>query len=173
MNQTSLYKLGEWDEKVSRRFRVAERPGLLRILAAILAHSGDSWFWIIGLALLWFWGNDDWKVRSIILLAGLLITAVLVMVMKFTIRRRRPEGEWGQIYRATDPHSFPSGHAALAALLALLAWSFNIPWFGIVMVIWAPLVSLARVAMGLHYLSDVIAGIVVGLLIGTGVLFFV
>lgn len=173
MNRSAFYRWGERDDTLSRRLRVAERPGMLRTLAAILAHSGDSWFWILGLGLLWLWGNNDWKARSIILMIGVLITAVLVMVLKFTIRRRRPEGEWGRIYRATDPHSFPSGHAARAALLAVLACSFNVPWFGLVLVIWAPLVSLARVAMGLHYLSDVIAGIIIGISIGAGVIFLV
>ena len=47
--------------------------------------------------------------------------AALVLVLKFLIRRRRPEGEWGGIYRQTDPHSFPSGHAARSVLIAVLA----------------------------------------------------
>ena len=41
--------------------------------------------------------------------------------VKQVIRRERPAGEWGGIYRAIDPHSFPSGHATRAALLAALA----------------------------------------------------
>ena len=35
-------------------------------------------------------------------------------------------------------------------------------WLALILIIWAPLVALARVAMGLHYLSDVLAGVVVG-----------
>jgi undecaprenyl-diphosphatase len=37
---------------------------------------------------------------------------------------------------------------------------------------WAPLVGLARVAMGVHYLSDVLAGAVLGALMGVAVLVF-
>lgn len=170
MSFLSFDRLGEWDQALSRRVRVAENPGLLRSFAVILAHSGDSWFWIIGLALLWLWGNPEWKTRSIILALGVIVTAVLVMAMKFTIRRKRPEGEWGNIYRITDPHSFPSGHAARAFMLAVLASSFNVFWFGFVLLLWAPLVSLARVAMGLHYLSDVAAGMIIGLLIGAAII---
>ncbi len=173
MNQSGLNRLGGWDDILSRRLRVAESPGILRTVAAIFAHSGDSWFWIAGLALVWFWGDGDWKARSFVLFVGVVVTAVLVMAMKFTIRRKRPEGEWGSIYRATDPHSFPSGHAARAAMLAILGSSFGIFWFGLTLAIWAPLVSLARVAMGLHYLSDIIAGMIIGLLIGAGVLFLI
>jgi len=37
---------------------------------------------------------------------------------------------------------------------------------------WAPLVCLARVSMGVHYLSDVVAGMVVGVIAGIFLLFF-
>ncbi|OGO41662.1 MAG: hypothetical protein A2W36_05695, partial [Chloroflexi bacterium RBG_16_58_14] len=143
------------DERLSQQSRIAERPGLLRTSAAILAHSGDSWFWLSGLLVLWLLGNAYWKERATILIVGILVTAVLVMTVKFTIRRKRPAGEWGAIYRATDPHSFPSGHAARAFLLAVLALGLSPLWFGLLLLVWAPLVSLARVAMGVHYLSDV------------------
>ena len=49
------------------------------------------------------------------------LLAVMVLLIKFRIRRQRPVGEWGRIYRNTDPHSFPSGHAARAFLIATIA----------------------------------------------------
>jgi membrane-associated phospholipid phosphatase len=36
----------------------------------------------------------------------------------------------------------------------------------VLLCIWAPLVALARVAMGLHYLSDILAGAGLGLVAG-------
>ncbi|OGO73200.1 MAG: hypothetical protein A2Z49_09775 [Chloroflexi bacterium RBG_19FT_COMBO_56_12] len=161
------------DERLSQQSRIAERPGLLRTSAAILAHSGDSWFWLSGLLVLWLLGNAYWKERATILIVGILVTAVLVMTVKFTIRRKRPAGEWGAIYRATDPHSFPSGHAARAFLLAVLALGLGPLWLGFLLLVWAPLVSLARVAMGVHYLSDVLAGMLVGVVMGVVVLLVV
>lgn len=158
------------DERLSQQSRIAERPGLLRTSAAILAHSGDSWFWLSGLLVLWLLGNAYWKERATILIVGILVTAVLVMTVKFTIRRKRPAGEWGAIYRATDPHSFPSGHAARAFLLAVLALGLGPLWFGLLLLVWAPLVCLARVAMGVHYLSDVLVGMLVGVVMGGVVL---
>ena len=71
-------------------------------------------------------------------------------------------GEWGKIYRNTDPHSFPSGHAARAFLIATIAAGLGPAWLAVVLWIWAPLVALARVAMGVHYLSDIMAGAVFG-----------
>jgi undecaprenyl-diphosphatase len=89
-----------------------------------------------------------------------------VMTAKQLIRRRRPEGEWGAIYRNTDPHSFPSGHAARAFLIAVIAAGLGPSWLAVILWIWAPLVALARAAMGVHYLSDVVAGAVVGIVVG-------
>jgi undecaprenyl-diphosphatase len=139
---------------------------LLRSLSILFAHSGDSWFWLLGLALAWWLGPEFWKARAIVMVTCILITAVIVMTIKFTVRRQRPAGEWGDIYRRTDPHSFPSGHAARAALLAVLALGMGPAWFGALLLIWAPLVILARVAMGVHYLADVLAGALTGVVLG-------
>lgn len=167
-----IQRLLELDADLSARLRVAERPGLIRSLAAFFAHSGDSWFWLLGLVLLWWLGASEWKHRALVLGVGILISAVLVMLVKFTIRRKRPAGQWGEIYRSTDPHSFPSGHAARACLLAVLALGLGPAWFGILLAVWAPLVCLARVSMGVHYLSDVLAGMVFGTILGGLVLKF-
>ena len=100
------------------------------------------------------------------MLLSIIGLAVIVLAIKFTIRRRRPEGEWGGMYRSTDPHSFPSGHAARAILIAVLAIGLGPGWLAILLCVWAPLVALARVAMGLHYLSDIAAGAVLGAIAG-------
>jgi len=159
-------KLLDLDARYTRQLRIAEKPGLLRSFAIGFAHSGDSWFWLLALGIVWWFGTDYWKTRAAILFVCLLLTAALVLAIKFTVRRRRPEGEWGEIYRKTDPHSFPSGHAARAVMLAVVALGLGPAWLGVILLAWAPLVILARVAMGVHYLSDVLAGAVFGLLAG-------
>lgn len=161
-----LKRLLNLDARLSAKMRVAERPGLIRILAAFLAHSGDSWFWWGALAILWWLGDSFWRPWALTVLVSILALAVIVLVVKFTIRRRRPEGEWGQFYRSTDPHSFPSGHAARAVLIAVLAAGMGPGWLALALCVWAPLVALARVAMGVHYLSDIVAGALVGLAAG-------
>ncbi len=155
-----------WDAEVSARLRVAEQPGWLRRAAAFLAHSGDSWFCLAALGVVWWLGDLAWRARALALMQAILITAVVVLILKFTVRRSRPEGEWGGIYRNTDPHSFPSGHAARAFMLAALGLALGPAWFGLALALWAPLVALARVAMGVHYLSDILAGVGLGILMG-------
>jgi undecaprenyl-diphosphatase len=162
----NLKSVLQFDARLSDELRVAEKPGALRTMAVIFAHSGDSWFWGAGLLLLWYFGYSSWKQWAIVILAGISVLAVLVMSLKYIIRRKRPEGEWGAIYRNTDPHSFPSGHAARAFLIAVLASGMGLGWLALILWIWAPVVSLARVAMGVHYFSDIVAGFLVGIILG-------
>jgi undecaprenyl-diphosphatase len=162
----------ELDDHLTRCLRIAEKPGALRTLAAILAHSGDSWFWLAGIALVWWLGTGYWHRELLIMTVSIVVAASVVFIVKQAVRRQRPEGEWGRFYRNTDPHSFPSGHAVRAMMLAVILLGLS-PGTGIALLAWAPLVGLARVAMGLHYLSDVVAGMLLGLVIGGIVLLVV
>jgi undecaprenyl-diphosphatase len=129
-----------------------------RPLAWITARTGDSVFWLLVIAVL-FWqkqplGGD--------LLLVMLVTAVLVGILKGIFRRQRPQAKWAL---ATDKYSFPSGHAARATAVAVTLAIHN-PVLAPLWLIWAVLVALARVALSRHYVSDVIGGMSVGLLTG-------
>jgi undecaprenyl-diphosphatase len=163
----------ELDAHLTQRLRIAEQPGLFRTLSVFLAHSGDSWFWLVGLGLMWTLGNEYWKARALILAIAIVFTALVVFIVKKLVRRKRPDGEWGKFYRLTDPHSFPSGHTVRAVMLAVIILGLGPLWLGLLLLVWAPLVGLARIAMGVHYLSDVLAGILLGLAIGGVVLLLV
>lgn len=154
------------DASLSKTLRIPKEKRGLSLILKIFAHSGDSWFWLAGLFIVWLFSEGEWRWRSFFLAGGLFFMAIAVILLKFTIRRPRPEGEWGQIYRITDPHSFPSGHAARSAALAVMGMAIGPPWFGITLALWAPWVGLSRVALGVHYLSDVVAGWLVGALMG-------
>ncbi len=162
----TLERILEMDHKLTEKLRLPDdRPGLKR-LAAFLAHSGDSWFWGLGLVLLWFLGPPNWQPVIQLLLIGILFTALSVLGLKFLIRRPRPEGEWGQIYRRSDPHSFPSGHAARAIMLTMIMLLSGYIWIGIFMLAWSLLVDLSRIGLGVHFLSDILAGTLIGILMG-------
>ena len=161
-----IKKLLELDARLSKALYVPQERTILSLIMKVFAHSGDSWFWLAGLFIVWLFSSGEWRERTVFLGVGLVIMAAAVILLKFTIRRPRPEGEWGTIYRITDPHSFPSGHAARSAALAVMGLGMGPAWFGIALAIWAPLVGLSRVALGVHYLSDAIAGWLVGVSMG-------
>ncbi len=165
-----ISRLLELDRRWSAALLLPVSSRLARGAAALLAHSGDSWFWGAGLVLVWLLSDAGWKDWALRLFIAIGVTAAMVTGLKFIIRRQRPQGEWGAIYRKADPHSFPSGHAARAVLIALLIVSWGPSWLVPLILVWAPLVPLARVAMGLHYISDTVAGALFGALVAAIVL---
>jgi undecaprenyl-diphosphatase len=154
------------DEKVTYAIRLNEENNRFKPIAAFFAHSGDSWFIEIALFIIWLLTRNQFHQLTALMAGAVIILALSVLGIKFLIRRPRPEGEWGAIYRNTDPHSFPSGHAARVAMLSVLAFPSHLFVLGIVLTVWALLVCLARIWMGVHYLSDILAGIFLGILFG-------
>lgn len=154
------------DSQFSKALHINDEQKFLALILKIFAHSGDSWFWLAGLIITWLVSQGAWRQQALFLGAGLAVMAAAVILLKFSIRRPRPEGEWGQVYRITDPHSFPSGHAARSAALAVMGIALGPPWFAIALVLWSPWVGISRVALGVHYFSDVVAGWLVGAVMG-------
>jgi membrane-associated phospholipid phosphatase len=160
-------KLSAFDVRFSQRLaQWADLHPMFRRAAAVLAHSGDSPLWVVGLILVWWFSSGLWRREAQLDLLGIALTAVVVQVIKWRVKRPRPVGEWGQVYRRVDPHSFPSGHAARTAMLAVVAVFLGPAWWAVTLIIWAPLVSLARVAMRVHYFSDVAVGTLCGVICG-------
>ncbi|MFN2144486.1 MAG: phosphatase PAP2 family protein [Anaerolineales bacterium] len=162
----SIERILEIDQNLTSKLRVAEKEGPLRQIALVLGHSGDSWYWGLLLLAVILFGKAPYPHWAAISLTAVVIGAAIVLAIKFTFKRRRPEGEMGQIYRKTDPHSFPSGHAVRSLMLGVIAVGIAPAWLGILLIIWAPLVGIARVMIGVHYVSDVVAGWALGLVFG-------
>ena len=125
-----LDRIQKVDGEISARLVLKQEKGVAHTLVALIGHSCDSWYWLIGLTLVWFFTRGLVHTTAILWAFALASLAVIVLGIKFLLRRPRPEGEWGSIYRVTDPHSFPSGHAARAMTIAFMALNFQNPlWF--------------------------------------------
>ena len=161
-----LEKLLRLDARYSLSARIPDDKPFLKTAAAFFAHSGDSWFWGAGLTLVWFIGPRAWRSQIGLLFLGIVITALTVLSLKFLIKRPRPEGEWGRVYRSSDPHSFPSGHAARAAMLTVITLLSGLWWMGLILAVWTILVDLSRVGLGVHYFSDILVGTLIGVIMG-------
>ena len=94
-------------------------------------------------------------VSLLAMLLGLLCTNV---VLKHLV---------GHMVEEHDPNSFPSGHTC-AAFAAASAWCRTLPkrWMKVVAVVMAALMGFSRLYVGVHFPTDVLAGMAVGLLCG-------
>lgn len=99
--------------------------------------------------------------------AGLFTTAVVLLsqgavhLIKRAVGRPRPRTT-GLPTRAAEPDafSFPSGHSA-AAMAVALGYAAALPAAAPVLLLLALLVGLSRAVLGVHYLLDVAAGVLV------------
>jgi undecaprenyl-diphosphatase len=161
--------LKELDSQWGVRIQAMEPRGASRRLLSVFAHSGDVF--IVGpvLALIWLLGDQWLRTLSLVLIAGSILAVLFIYVIKFSVRRSRPPGEWGAFYRRADPYSFPSGHAAKTMTIALIVLTQGSYGVGAPLLLWSLAVGFARVALGVHYLSDVTVGYLVGIFVGIAV----
>jgi membrane-associated phospholipid phosphatase len=101
-------------------------------------------------------------------LANLLLTIPL----KVVVGRSRPSANEGtqDFHPFNGGQSFPSGHATQAfALASVIAEHADTPWVSGVSYGLAGLVGLARVEQRAHFMSDVVAGGLIGTFVGKAV----
>ena len=151
------------DTKWTSRLVLSADAKLLQGVMKFISHSCDSWYWLIGLGLVWLLGEPEMRLQAAFWACTILGMAGVVFLIKALFHRPRPEGEWGKIYRIADPHSFPSGHAARAMMLAVLSTQSGSGWVIAGFILWAVLVGLSRIALKLHYLLDVVVGWILGI----------
>nr|WP_228517557.1 phosphatase PAP2 family protein [Aliidiomarina indica] len=96
-------------------------------------------------------------------LVAFAIEIPLFMGLKNLLRRDRPwlRRKVKPVIKPADRFSFPSGHATAAFLFAALVIA-SFPVWAPLFYGWATLVAISRVALGVHYPSDVIAGAILG-----------
>jgi undecaprenyl-diphosphatase len=131
-----------------------------------ISKSGDGYLYgICGILFL----ITDFNATLTMVVSGLVAFAFelpLYQFVKRTIKRIRPFECLKQIYCRIippDKFSFPSGHTAAAFLMANLIANFH-PEFSYPLFVWASLVGFSRVYLGVHYPTDVLAGMLLGIL---------
>jgi undecaprenyl-diphosphatase len=99
---------------------------------------------------------------------AILVTAALTWALKELVDRPRPAGTDPPIPLPDNP-SFPSGHASSAFAAAAALAVFAPRWLGALFLAVAALVGVSRTELGVHYVTDVAAGAVLGVGIGLAV----
>ena len=156
------------DRILMRRVNQWAAPNWIRKWTLAASRGGDGWLWsVIGLIVLCFGGErrfDALEAGFIAVCSGL----ATFFILKPMTGRERPcavEPHCWAILLPPDRFSFPSGHTITAFAVAV-SIGLSYPALIVGLLFCALSVAASRILLGLHYLSDVMAGIAIGTAIG-------
>ncbi|SIO27583.1 phosphatase PAP2 family protein [Salinivibrio sp. ES.052] len=134
-------------------------------IARGVSRSGDGpLYLVIGLTAWWLHEAEGlW-----FLLTGLTAFAIelpIYWVLKRCFRRARPS-QLPAFITPSDLYSMPSGHTAAAFLMASLL-SIFFPSLTLLVFIWASLIGISRVLLGVHFITDIVVGAGLGMMCAT------
>jgi undecaprenyl-diphosphatase len=160
----TLARLQYWDERVCVRMNrgARQRPVVLALQAVSWLGNGIFWYALM-LALLI--ADPSGAALPVLHMgfAGAVCTCCYKMV-KHTTVRHRPFEVNSQVSAGAavlDRFSFPSGHTLHAVGFTMIALAY-FPALWVLLVPFTVLTAVSRVALGLHYPSDVLAGAALG-----------
>ncbi len=176
-----MSQLYEWDQELFRLIHVElQRDWLDPILVAITDSGRGEVKFTILLVFCFIYRFRNYALMA--LTAGVL-SGICAQLLKLIVTRDRPGNfEFAQpitsyieaLMGQTAPmasNSFPSGHAtssfAIAVAIAWVSRKTEHAWLGWTVVGWASLVAFSRVYVGVHFMTDVLAGAALGALFGT------
>lgn len=143
------------------RMMIGIQTPLLLSFSEVMNEVGGSWVatYVIPLAILAaLLIARRWR-AAVFVTVSLLASVLTVQLLKQLFGRARPE----EMLVLSDFGSFPSGHTANAATLAVIAvLLFPRLWVLIVGVLWTLGMAFSRTLLSVHWLSDTIGGMLVG-----------
>lgn len=134
-------------------------------LISMIGDVGAVWI-AIAVAFLFF---PKYRIYGIMIVFAVLLAALAgEVVLKHLVERIRPCNLNTLvpmlISRPTD-FSFPSGHTSVSFAATIIIWKANRK-FGIFALLLASLIAFSRLYLYVHYPTDILAGIALGLLCG-------
>ena len=152
------------DHRLMRRVNRWPAPRWIRLWALCATRGGDGWLWYgMGAVILLFGGPMRFRAVGAAALAAASGIAIFLTLKKATGRRRPGTFEphcWATLL-PPDQFSFPSGHTitAFAVALSLSRWN---PDLAVGLLFCAIGIAASRIVLGMHFLSDVLAGAAIG-----------
>ena len=159
-----LQRLHQFDSRLlAKLFRQGERRAIVPLARAV-SRSGDGYLHVLIPLSLFIAGASHILGLALLLGSALALERALYWLLKNGLKRRRPQEivpGFRSLIIASDPFSFPSGHTSAAFLLATALCLIYGPALAITY-LWAILVALSRVVLGVHFPGDTLAGAFMG-----------
>jgi undecaprenyl-diphosphatase len=156
--------ISQRDSRIMRHVHRWRPPRWLRVFMIAATRGGDGWLWYgVGFLILAFGGPEK---HAAVVTAGLSSGAGLVvyLTVKRATRRKRPCALephcWARLV-PPDQYSFPSGHTITAFAVAT-SLSFFYPTLAVLLFCFALCIAVSRIILGMHFLTDVVAGALIG-----------
>jgi len=111
--------------------------------------------------------SKNWKVVLKALVSAIIARFLFVNFIRFLWQRPRPfvENSVNLLLNYSNEPSFPSGHAAFYFALSTVVFFYNKD-AGALSFFLTLLICLARIFVGIHWPSDILAGAVIGIFSG-------
>ena len=152
-------------------FRLNHRRLLSKSIRYI-SKSGDGFLYPLTVILIAFFSVSSALSFFFTTCIAFSMELTIYFLLKNSLKRSRPSEKLDHIQNMMlppDEFSFPSGHTAAAFVMATILASYY-PSLSMPVYTWALLVGVSRVYLGLHYPTDILAGIILGISSGlTGI----
>lgn len=138
------------------------RPAAKRVLYLVSRGEVAAVYLLYGILLLWLAARH----RTLLVPAALVPAAAFWLGSALRARLDRPRPYTALGYQPLFPkkekgRSMPSRHCFSAAAIAVAAWYCSVP-LGLALAVLAAAIAVSRVITGVHYISDVLAGLAFG-----------
>jgi undecaprenyl-diphosphatase len=157
------------DHRLMIRVNHWRAPQWLRLWMMAATRGGDGWLWYAtGAMVALFGGRDRWA-AVLSAVAAVSLGIVLFLKLKRAFGRKRPctlEPHCWATLLPPDQFSFPSGHTITAFAVALSLGGFY-PAMLPGLLFCAASVAASRILLGMHFLTDVLAGAAIGSAVGS------
>lgn len=151
-------------QKVNRHFE----NKYLNLFFRSITNVGGATFTICSVLILMLFTSNQTRMAALASALSLALSHIPVHFLKKLFPRKRPYLTLEKTLFPTNPlqdHSFPSGHTT-AIFSVIIPFVLYAPVLSLLLIPLAICVGISRIYLGLHYPSDVFAGMLLGSFFG-------